>query len=179
MCMKFNTHLVMPLQFQLYPVPNKQNENAIRVSINVKGARLITTIGYSVKPDARLEGAQVKQRYTNSKGVPARVINDRISKIKLHFNEYELQQKTRPTLKELREELDIAFALGNDLVQDEIVETPKEKKKTIYQYLDEFVKNKVSSINGPMQLYNVGLHSETTCKLLEKEQSLRISMKVV
>lgn len=130
----------MPLQFYLYPVPNKQNENAIRVSINVKGARLITTIGYSVKPDAWLEGAQVKQRYTNSKGVPARVINDRISKIKLHFNEYELQQKTRPTLKELREELDIAFALGNDLVQDEIVETPKEKKKTIYQYLDEFVK---------------------------------------
>lgn len=159
----------MPLQFYLYPVPNKQNENAIRVSINVKGARLITIIGYSVKPDAWLEGAQVKQRYTNTKGVPARVINDRISKIKLHFNEYELQQKTRPTLKELREELDVAFALGNDLVQDEIVETPKEKKKTIYQYLDEFVKNKVSSINGPMQLYNVGLHSETTCKLLEKE----------
>lgn len=58
----------------------------------------------------------------------------------MHFNEYELQQKTRPTLKELREELDVAFALGNDLVQDEIVETPKEKKKTIYQYLDEFVK---------------------------------------
>lgn len=81
----------MPLQFYLYPVPNKQNENAVRVSINIKGARLITTIGYSIKPEAWIEGAQVKKRYINSKGVPARIINDRISKIKLHFNEYELQ----------------------------------------------------------------------------------------
>lgn len=119
------------MQFYLYPVLIKQNENAIRVSINIKGARLITTIGYSIKPEAWLEGAQVKQRYINSKGVPSRIINDRISKIKLHFNGYELQQRTSPTLKELREELDVAIALGNDLVQDEIVETPKEKKKTI------------------------------------------------
>ena len=57
----------MPLQFYLYLVPNKQNENAIRVSINVRGARLITTIGYSVKPDAWLEGAQVKQRSQTQK----------------------------------------------------------------------------------------------------------------
>lgn len=58
----------------------------------------------------------------------------------MHFNEYELQQKTLPTLKELRQELDVAFSLGNDLVQEEQVEGVNAKKKTIYKYLDEFVK---------------------------------------
>lgn len=130
----------MPLKFYLVPVPNKKGEHPIRVSIEVKNTRLMTTIGYSVSKEVWLPGEQVKARYTNSKGVTARTINTCISKIKIHFNDYENRQKTRPTQQELRTELDNALALGDDLTIDTDILESNEKTKSIFEHFDEFIR---------------------------------------
>ncbi len=98
----------------------------------------MTTLGYSVDPSAWDESGAVNPRYTNSKGIPASKINNRILKIKLHFAEYESELKTHPTIEELKEQFNIAITLGDGLSQNEIeVEAPA---KSIYNYLDEFIK---------------------------------------
>ena len=128
----------MPVKFYLHPKTNKHGEAPITVSINVRQVRLLTTLGYSIAPSAWIESGQVKPRYTNSKGIPARTINNRIYKIQIHFSEYEAALKTRPTHDELREQLDIAISLGDDLAPTETEDAAP--VKSIYDYLDEFIK---------------------------------------
>ena len=134
---RFNADLIMPLKFYLKNSTNKHGESPIRLSLYVRCTRLLTTIGYSVKPEAWIsEGEQVKARYVNAANVPARLINARINKIKIHFGEYELQQKTRPTVDELKEQLNIALSLGDDLKEEVIEEAPA---VNFFKCLDEFV----------------------------------------
>ena len=73
----------MPVKFYLHPKVNKKGEAPITISINIRQTRPLTTLGYSVDPAAWEELGQVKVRYTNSKGIPSRKINNRIMKIKL------------------------------------------------------------------------------------------------
>ena len=127
----------MPVKFYLHPKTNKHGEAPITFSANIRHTRLLTTLGYSVDPSVWEESGQVKARYTNSKGITSRKINNRILKLKLHFSEYESELKTRPTNEELKEQFSIAIALGDDLVQNEVIkDTPV---KSIYEYLDEFI----------------------------------------
>ena len=128
----------MPVKFYLHPKTNKHGEAPITVSINIRQTRLLTTLGFSVDPEAWNESGQVKPRYTNSKGIPARVINNRIYKIRIHFSEYETNLKARPTLDELKEELNTAISLGDNLKPTEIEDSAP--VKSIFDYLDEFVK---------------------------------------
>ncbi len=128
----------MPVKFYLHPKTNKHGKAPITVSINIRQTRLLTTLGFSVDPTAWNESGQVKPRYTNSKGIPARVINNRIYKIQIHFSEYETSQKARPTLDELKEELSTAISLGDDLKPTEAENSAP--VKSIFDYLDEFVK---------------------------------------
>ena len=99
---------------------------------------MLTTLCYSVAPSAWLESGQVKPKYTNSKGVTSRIINNRIFKIQIHFGEYELSLKNRPTVEEIKEQFNIALSLGDDLkLQKTEADAPV---KSIFQYLDEFIK---------------------------------------
>ena len=128
----------MPVKFYLHPKVNKKGEAPITISINIRQTRLLTTLGYSVDPAAWEESGQVKVRYTNSKGIPSRKINNRIMKIKLHFSEYENDLKVRPTLDEIKEQLATAISLGDDLTPTEIAE--EASVKLIYEFFDQFVK---------------------------------------
>lgn len=128
----------MPVKFYLHPKVNKKGEAPITISINIRQTRLLTTLGYSVDPAAWEESGQVKVRYTNSKGIPSRKINNRIMKIKLHFSEYENDLKTRPTLDEIKEQLTTAISLGDDLTPTEVAE--EAPVKLIYEFFDQFVK---------------------------------------
>lgn len=128
----------MPVKFYLHPKVNKKGEAPITISINIRQTRLLTTLGYSVDPAVWEESGQVKARYTNSKGIPSRKINNRIMKIKLHFSEYENDLKVRPTLDEIKEQLATAISLGDDLTPTEITEDAP--VKLIYEFFDEFVK---------------------------------------
>ena len=128
----------MPVKFYLHPKVNKKGEAPITISINIRQTRLLTTLGYSVDPAAWEESGQVKVRYTNSKGIPSRKINNRIMKIKLHFSEYENDLKVRPTLDEIKEQLATAISLGDDLTPTEVAE--EAPVKLIYEFFDQFVK---------------------------------------
>ena len=128
----------MPVKFYLHPKVNKKGEAPITISINIRQTRLLTTLGYSVDPAAWEESGQVKVRYTNSKGIPSRKINNRIMKIKLHFSEYENDLKVRPTLDEIKEQLATAISLGDDLTPTEVTE--EAPVKLIYEFFDQFVK---------------------------------------
>ena len=128
----------MPVKFYLHPKVNKKGEAPITISINIRQTRLLTTLGYSVDPAAWEESGQVKVRYTNSKGIPSRKINNRIMKIKLHFSEYENDLKVRPTLDEIKEQLATAISLGDDLTPIEVTE--EAPVKLIYEFFDQFVK---------------------------------------
>lgn len=128
----------MPVKFFLHPKTNKHGEAPITVSINIRQTRLLTTLGFSVDPTAWSESGQVKPRYTNSKGIPARIINNRIYKIQIRFSEYETNLKASTALDELKEELNTAISLGDDLKPTEIEDSAL--AKSIFDYLDEFVK---------------------------------------
>lgn len=128
----------MPVKFYLHPKVNKNGEAPITISINIRQTRLLTTLGYSVAPAVWEKSAQVKPRYTNSKGVTSRKINNRIMKIKLHFSEYENDLKVRPTLDEIKEQLATAISLGDDLTTTEVVD--EAPVKLIYEFFDQFVK---------------------------------------
>lgn len=124
----------MPVRFYLYPMPNKKGECPIRVSISIGSTRYMTGIGYNCATEAWEDGVGVKARYTNSKGVSAKLINARISNIRSHFSEYELKLIGQPDQDELKKEF------KKSLGQDEKIETPAPKVKNIFDHLDEFVK---------------------------------------
>ena len=124
----------MPVRFYLYPMPNKKGECPIRVSISIGSTRYMTGIGYNCATEAWEDGVGVKARYTNSKGVSAKLINARISNIRSHFSEYELKLIGQPDQDELKKEF------KKSLGQEEKTETPAPKVKNIFDHLDEFVK---------------------------------------
>ena len=94
----------MPVRFYLYPVPNKKGECPIRVSISIGSSRYMTGIGYNCATDAWEDGLGVKVRYTNSKGIPAKIINACIANIRSHFAEYEMNLNGQPDQDEIKKE---------------------------------------------------------------------------
>ena len=147
----------MPVKFYLHPKVNKNGEAPITISINIRQRRFLTTLGYSVDPAVWEKSAQVKPRYTNSKGVTSRKINNRIMKIKLHFSEYENDLKARPTLDEIKEQLATAISLGDDLTTTEVID--EAPVKLIYEFCDQFVKEETYLISGLQLLSRTGIHS--------------------
>lgn len=92
----------MAVKFYLDNRPNKAGEHPIRVSVSIRGAKLISTIGHSVDPETWSEGQVNRVRYANSKGVTAKQINAEIMRLHSHFAEYEVSMKERPDKGELR-----------------------------------------------------------------------------
>ena len=138
----------MPVKFYLSPQANKAGEFPIRVSISVKGTRYLTTAEYKVAGEAWVENlpkedkrrdkerAEVLSRYTNTKGISGKVINNRLAQIKAHFSEYELQKKGKPAEAELKDEF--LKAIGK---KDESGEAQTDTKPPSFsEYLEEFKK---------------------------------------
>lgn len=100
------------VKFYLSPRPDKQGECPIRVSISVRGTRLISTTGFSIAPEkwdqpetySKALG-RVKKGYYNSKGVASNIINARLKAIDSHFSNYEIGLDHQPTAEELAEHL--------------------------------------------------------------------------
>ena len=135
----------MPVKFYLHPKTNKHGEAPITVSINVRQVRLLTTLGYSVAPSAWIESGQVKPHYTNSKGIPARTINNCIYKIQIHFSEYEAALKTRPTHAARR--TFICFALSQGIPPQVVMKwTGHSDYKAMRPYIDIAEKTKADAM---------------------------------
>lgn len=95
----------MAIRFYLDNRPNKAGEHPIRVSISIRGVKLISTIGCNVDPGKWADGQVEKGRYTNSKGFSSKMINAEMMRIRSHFAEYEIGLKNRPKKSELKQRL--------------------------------------------------------------------------
>ena len=85
----------MAVKFYLDKRLSKQGEAPIRCSIMIKGNRLITTTGHSVRPE---HWNAIKQEVlltaggkpvVNSKGIKSKVINSHLKRIDSFFSDYE------------------------------------------------------------------------------------------
>lgn len=128
----------MAVNFYLDPKADKKGEHPIRVSISVKGARLLSTAGFNVAParwDA--ESQSVKPKTVNAKGESDKDINNQLKRIKGYFSIYETKVDHRPTSGELADIL--ADQKGSTRKRTRRGET-KEVKLTVLDYFDRFVK---------------------------------------
>ncbi len=130
--------------------PNKHGEHPIRVSICVRGVRLLTSIGYSVPKDkwvAALTDPVRKAKETkclhyvipnsvNSSGVKTNEINAKMLAIKTRLDNYDNTLTKLPTKDSLMEQLDIA--LGRAELKEEIAEEAP-KSVSIFERLKEFI----------------------------------------
>ncbi len=130
--------------------PNKHGEHPIRVSICVRGVRLLTSIGYSVPKDkwvATLTDPVRKAKETkclhyvipnsvNSSGVKTNEINAKMLAIKTRLDNYDNTLTKLPTKDSLMEQLDIA--LGRAELKEEIAEEAP-KTISIFERLKEFI----------------------------------------
>ena len=125
----------MPVKFYLESRPNKANEHPIRVSICVKSVKYISTIGYSVDAANWQSERVTGGKYTNKKNKSRIEINNAISKIESHFERYERDLDTKPTVAQLKEQLNIA--LGKSEEPEETQEKPK--TRNVFDDFSEFV----------------------------------------
>ena len=79
----------MSTKFYLLSRQAKNGDCPIVVSICIKGQRLVTSIGYGCNP-GNWNKTKMEVRGENGKGIPAKVINLRIYKIKTAFLNYEI-----------------------------------------------------------------------------------------
>lgn len=98
-------------RFYLDNRADKKGDCPIRVSTRIPGARLLTSIGYSINPEKwdaeamRVIPGTRKAPTTNAKGIPATTINARITKIAAAFADLEAIPG-KATLENLQAELD-------------------------------------------------------------------------
>lgn len=85
----------MAVKFYLEKRLSKQGEAPIRCSIMIKGKRLLTTTGHSIRPEHWNAGRQEVSQTAggkpviNSKGVKSKVINSYLKRIDSYFSNYE------------------------------------------------------------------------------------------
>ena len=122
----------MTIFYYLAPdVSKKTGEQRIRVAITVNKTRYISTVGITVKADDwNGETQSVVAKSENSKGLKGTTINDRLSYIRKHFENYEKELSHRPTEEELKKELDNAI---NGVI-------PVKASKNVLTYFDRFIR---------------------------------------
>ena len=92
----------MKARFNVKPDVYKTGEASLRVSVNIRGTRLMKNIGFTIDPAMwNAEKLEVKKSYKNLAGYTGAEINSRISKITEHFASYELTLSEQPTVKDL------------------------------------------------------------------------------
>lgn len=136
----------MSVNYYLAPKANKAGEFPIRVSINIKKTRYLTTIGFNVaaeawvgnipNPPKKEKNNFVVSKYTNNNGMTSERMNTILKTVDTHFAEYENDLKgKRPTKEELRDEF--LKALGTNEEVEVAPQAPK-KEPTLFERLEEF-----------------------------------------
>ena len=147
----------MKFHYYLDKKENKKKEHQVRITVAMRGVRMVGTIGYNVPMsmwDAKRK--QFKKGVANSDGVDSDIIKSRLSDIESHFNNLELRTTDKFTMEQLRAELTKAIAKNqaklaaiNDGASEEVIEKKEaeaEKKernpkvKPATEYVDEFIR---------------------------------------
>ena len=154
----------MKFHYYLDKKENKKKEHQVRITVAMRGVRMVGTIGYNVPLtmwDAKKK--RFKKGPTNSDGLDMDVITSRLSDIESHFANLELRTTEKFTMEQLRAELAKAIAKHeakmaaiNSGATEEVIEkkeeeaekkTRKPKVKPAADYMDEFI-NEESRIKG-------------------------------
>lgn len=122
----------MPTNFYLSPRPDKSGECPIRVSVSVRGTRLLSTTGFSIKPGRwNAETQRVKASTTTAKGLTEKVINTKLKKIDAEFSDLETKIDHKPTKEELS--IRLAAIKGNSRTR-----VKADSMSHVYSVLDRF-----------------------------------------
>lgn len=129
----------MPIIFYLESRGNKKGENPIRLSAIVKGARIQSTTGFSINPDAWDKNSmRVKPHQINSKKQTSAQINKYLNGIEGVVLDFENTCRVRPSLDKLKEVI-ISYNPGvdpNTEVGEEQDKAPK--RPSAISYFDEY-----------------------------------------
>ena len=94
------------VRFYLSPRQDRHGEHPIRVSICIRGIRLVSTVGYSIATDQWNKNEQrVKKGCFNAIKIPGSIINARLKGIDAYFTTYEIALDHQPNLEDLAEHL--------------------------------------------------------------------------
>ena len=130
----------MPVNYYLEKRPNKKQEHPIRLSAVVKGARILSTTGISVKEDSwDADSMRVKPHQTNSKKQTSSYINKYLSGIENTVLEFENTCHVRPSLEKLREVISSYNPDADPNDEEDLDNTPK--RSSAIKYFDEFLKD--------------------------------------
>lgn len=133
------------VNFYLENRTNKKQEAVIRVSIAIRGTRLVTSTGYNIKPaDWNAERHEVKPRKENWKKQTTYDINTALGNIKRHFDTYE-KDHGEVTEEELRKEFK-TFMGRVEIKEEASATTENPKEPTFFERFDQFIKEE--SINN-------------------------------
>ena len=159
----------MKAKFNVKPEVNKKGEAPLRVSLFIRGTRMMQSIGFTINPEAWSQSSQaVKKGYKNLAGRDWIEINTRISDITKHFQTYELTLAEKPTVEQLSLELqrvikssdaqlaavhtgetdiDKLQAIGDE-AQTKASQT---KEKPAYSYVDEYLKSRAREVSWTLE----------------------------
>ncbi len=147
----------MKFHYYLDKKENKKKEHQVRITVAMRGVRMVGTIGYNVPMamwDAKRK--QFKKGVANSDGVDSSVIKSRLSDIESHFSNLELRTTDKFTMEQLRAELAKAIAKheaklaainsgsSEEVIEQKEVEAEKKERKPKVKpaadYMDEFIR---------------------------------------
>ena len=147
----------MNFHYYLDKKENKKKEHQVRITVAMRGVRMVGTIGYNVPIsmwDAKRK--QFKKGAVNSDGVDSDIIKSRLTDIEAHFANLELRTTEKFSMEQLRAELAIAIAKNqakvvaiNNGASEEVIERKeaeaenkerKPKVKPAAEYMDEFIR---------------------------------------
>ena len=159
----------MKTNFYLKKELNKAGEAPIRVSVCIRGTRMLQSIGYAVLPDKWDEKKQrVKQGYTNSLGKDYLTINARIKDIDKHFSDYEMTITKSPEVKDLSLELQKAIrknearvaAIHSGETNESMIEVrvaeaeaaaTEVKERSAYSYTNEYLNARAREVSWTIE----------------------------
>ena len=159
----------MKAKFNVKPEVNKKGEAPIRVSLFIRGTRMMQSIGITIDPKAWNKTAQeVRKGYTNKAGRDSTEINTRISDITKYFQAYELTLADKPTVEQLSLELQraikgsetklAAFHAGEadvatllNIEDEAAAKAPTKKERSAYDYMDEYLRSRSREVSWTME----------------------------
>lgn len=160
----------MPIIYYLESRQNRKKENPIRLSVNVKSARIQSTTGFSISPDSwDKEKMRVKPHQTNSKKQTSAQINKYLNGVEGVVLEFENTCKVRPSLEKLKE---IINSYNPDAEPDGEKTHDEPRRPSAVEVFSEFTRDERLTNQwtaGTMQIWNA---FEKHLKAVVKRQNL-------
>ena len=147
----------MKFHYYLDKKENKKQEHQVRITVALRGVRMVGTIGYNVPIDMwDAKKKTFRKGPVNSDGLDHSVIMSRLTDIQAHFSNLELRTTEKFTMAQLREELSRAIAKHEakmaainsgsteEVIEQKVAEAGEEPRRLneipASDFMDEFIR---------------------------------------